>query len=63
MQKAKHRIFEMEPGLLVAASDCKRCQGRGYHYGFGEHGHDPDWCLDCGGPGDELHDLLTPPET
>lgn len=28
---------------------CKRCDGRGYHHGFGEHGHDPDWCNDCGG--------------
>ena len=31
--------------------DCPRCAGRGYHHGFGEHGHDPDWCEICGGPG------------
>lgn len=28
---------------------CSRCEGRGYHHGFGEHGHDPDWCEICGG--------------
>jgi len=31
--------------------DCPRCKGKGYHHGFGEDGHDPDWCEDCGGPG------------
>ena len=31
---------------------CPRCQGKGYHHGFGEDGHDPDWCLHCGGPGE-----------
>lgn len=29
--------------------DCPRCKGRGYHHGFGEDGHDPDWCEECGG--------------
>lgn len=28
---------------------CKRCDGRGYHHGFGENGYDPDWCVECGG--------------
>jgi hypothetical protein len=32
---------------------CPRCDGKGYHHGFGEHGHDPDWCLSCGGPGEQ----------
>lgn len=32
---------------------CKRCEGRGYHHGFGEDGADPDWCSDCGGGGYE----------
>lgn len=32
---------------------CPRCQGKGYHHGFGERGADPDWCLDCGGPGEQ----------
>lgn len=34
---------------------CERCKGRGYHHGFGEDGHDPDWCIDCGGPGCALN--------
>lgn len=29
--------------------ECPGCNGKGYHHGFGEHGHDPDWCLNCGG--------------
>lgn len=38
---------------------CERCSGKGYHHGFGENGHDPDWCEVCGGgawnvrPGEE----------
>lgn len=32
---------------------CPRCHGKGYHHGFGEKGADPDWCLDCGGPGEQ----------
>jgi hypothetical protein len=35
---------------------CPRCNGKGYHHGFGEHGHDPDWCEDCGGPGEVMVD-------
>lgn len=34
--------------------ECRRCNGRGYHHGFGERGEDPDWCSDCGGGGYEL---------
>lgn len=30
---------------------CTRCNGKGSHHGFGEHGDDPDWCEVCGGPG------------
>jgi hypothetical protein len=30
---------------------CQQCHGCGYHHGFGEHGHDPDWCDTCGGAG------------
>lgn len=39
---------------------CPKCEGRGYHHGFGEDGASPDWCTDCGGnqynvvPGEEL---------
>lgn len=28
---------------------CDRCDGRGWHHGFGERGHDPDWCVKCDG--------------
>jgi hypothetical protein len=34
---------------------CPKCNGKGYHHGFGEHGHDPDWCEMCGGPGEVYH--------
>lgn len=36
---------------------CNRCGGKGYHHGFGEDGHDPDWCSECGGPGSSFHKL------
>lgn len=38
---------------------CSKCEGRGFHHGFGEDGNDPDWCTECGGsqfnvvPGEE----------
>jgi hypothetical protein len=38
---------------------CARCDGKGYHHGFGEDGASPDWCEECGGnqynvrPGEE----------
>jgi hypothetical protein len=52
-----------EPDLLVLVEStaarlesemvpCPRCTGKGYHHGFGEGGHDPDWCENCGGPGE-----------
>lgn len=39
------RDVELNPRMV----DCPRCNGYGYHHGFGEHGHDPDWCEMCGG--------------
>lgn len=36
---------------ISVTAPCPRCNGKGYHHGFGETGHDPDWCNDCGGPG------------
>lgn len=41
----------LEEPPKVVERPCPRCGGGGYHYGFGEHGHDPDWCEFCGGPG------------
>lgn len=42
---------------------CPRCNGYGYHHGFGEHGHDPDWCEQCGGPGFVMaHDATKTPD-
>lgn len=39
---------------------CARCSQRGYHHGFGEDGHDPDWCTVCGGSGfDSAHDEMS----
>jgi hypothetical protein len=35
---------------------CKKCGGSGCHGGFGEDGHDQDWCSVCGGGGVELAD-------
>jgi hypothetical protein len=46
MHEAADRAY-VNPTMI----DCPRCNGRGYHHGFGEHGHDPDWCEQCGGPG------------
>ncbi len=40
--------------FLAAINDtapCARCSQRGYHHGFDEDGHDPDWCQTCGGSG------------
>ena len=41
----------LEEPLKLIERPCPRCGGMGYHYGFGEHGHDPDWCEFCGGQG------------
>lgn len=37
--------------IATVLVQCPKCEGRGYHHGFGEFGRDPDWCADCGGPG------------
>lgn len=36
---------------LNSTGPCEKCQGHGYHHGFGEGGHSPDWCVVCGGAG------------
>lgn len=45
--KKAYAEAESAPNLV----HCERCKGTGYHHGFGEDGHDPDWCRDCGGGG------------
>lgn len=50
------RVFAANEALALAvwngeAGPCSRCGGKGYHHGFGEGGHDPDWCAECGGAG------------
>lgn len=36
-----------------ASFDCERCDGTGIEY----FGHDPDWCGECGGTGEDHIDL------
>jgi len=55
-------VGDADAGYLESR-ECPQCYGRGYHHGFGELGHDPDWCSMCGGPGTEWLELLTPYET
>ena len=43
------RAFKCFTDALNEYTPCTRCQGLGYHHGFGENGHDPDWCESCGG--------------
>ena len=53
--EAMHMAYDREL-TVPAMKPCPRCEGRGYHHGFGETGHDPDWCEDCGGSGLVLAD-------
>lgn len=62
-EKILHFQYWPDPQLMVAVVPCPRCCGRGYHWGFGWNGADPDWCLDCGGGQHEFRSLLTPLET
>lgn len=45
VDRALARFTEAANSMVM----CKRCNGEGYHHGFGEHGHSPDWCEACGG--------------
>jgi hypothetical protein len=47
----RYAKLQTEPEFIP----CPKCSGKGYHHGFGEHGHDPDWCEECGGPGELCH--------
>lgn len=43
--------FFMKQAGALPCMPCRRCEGKGFHHGFGEGGHDPDWCDRCGGQG------------
>lgn len=58
-----YRCFDAGQGYVFFTAKCPRCDGRGYHHGFGEHGHDPDWCSECGGGQTVTKDAVTPWET
>lgn len=50
--KRERAIAEAVRTFAVATNatvNCQKCEGRGYHHGFGDNGHDPDWCSECGG--------------
>lgn len=51
------RLCHVGDGVIAVWHDCPRCEGKGFHHGFGEDGIDPDWCTHCGGPGEETFDL------
>lgn len=57
------QLFDAGAGYLFFIGKCARCEGLGYHWGFGEHGHDPDWCSVCGGSGSISKDVVTAWET
>ncbi len=57
------RMLPFSPGEFAIVTVCERCDGRGYHWGFGEHGHDPDWCDRCGGAQYSFKEVITPWET
>lgn len=38
---------------------CSNCNGKGYAYGYGTHGAEPDWCEICGGPGEVVDEDAT----
>jgi hypothetical protein len=50
-EDAVDRAMAAMSAAYAQTEPCARCDGKGYHLGFGEHGHDPDWCDVCGGPG------------
>ena len=49
MREARDVIKEALKSIQGDVKPCPRCDGIGYHHGFGEAGHDPDWCENCGG--------------
>lgn len=60
---AREVIAKTLTAIETEMMPCKRCNGYGYHHGFGEHGHDPDWCETCGGAQTIMaHDATKTPE-
>ena len=57
------QLLDAGDGYLFFIGQCPRCKGRGYHHGFGEHGHDPDYCNQCGGDGRISNAAVTAWET
>lgn len=45
IERAFKRFTECCNSMIM----CPQCNGTGFHHGFGEDGHDPDWCENCGG--------------
>jgi hypothetical protein len=39
--------------------DCPTCKGIGHTYGYGTHSIEPDWCDECGGPGEVVDEDAT----
>jgi len=50
LEMTQHFDVEVFENELIEQT-CVKCKGEGFHHGFGEHGHDPDHCTDCGGSG------------
>ncbi len=48
---------KVEKHETEAVVTCPRCGSKGYHHGFGEHGHDPDWCVDCVGISEWIYQI------
>ena len=61
MREAREVIEAALKANEIDMVPCDRCDGRGYHHGFGEHGHDPDWCVKCDGA-QTVHSGVEPPD-
>ena len=46
-----------EPNYVF--KDCPICKGKGYTHGYGTHSIEPDWCDECGGPGEVVDEDAT----
>jgi hypothetical protein len=46
-----------EPNYVF--KNCSACKGKGYTHGYGTHSIEPDWCDECGGPGEVVDEDAT----